>query len=265
MSTAKGPWPGRFVWHDLMTTDDQKALAFYTGLFDYRIESRPMTGCVYHMIHLAPGPMGGIMLEKGIPQSNWLPHIAVANVDATAAKIPQLGGKIFLPPTDIPDTGRFAIVIDPYGAYFSIYQALPQSPGFDPEAMVPGRICWNELMTSDPIGAQKFYGAVFGWTDQTMPMGDGATYHIQKLGEAQAAGIMKHPQPGAPSCWIAYFFVEDLARATERAKQLGATVMMANQPIPGIGAFSFLADPTGAMLSLFQPAMPGSAPDDCGA
>lgn len=262
MTTSQGPWPGKFVWHDLMTTDGAKAVAFYQALFGWQIESRPMPGCVYHMIHLPPGPMGGIMQEK-VPVSNWLPYLAVTDVDATFAKIKQLGGKAIVPPTDIPQTGRFAVVVDPFGGHFAIYKGNPGTHGLDPSAMVEGRICWNELMTTDLAGAQTFYSAVFGWQPQPMPMGDGGTYHLQMLGGSQTAGLMKHPQPGAPSLWASYFFVMDLKHATIRAKELGATAMMENTPIPGIGAFSALLDPTGAFFALFEPVMPGAGGADC--
>jgi predicted enzyme related to lactoylglutathione lyase len=80
------------------------------------------------------------------------------------------------------------------------------------------------------------------------------------LGDKQAGGIMKHPMPGMPSCWVIYFLVEDLAASTAKAKQLGATAMMELVPIPEIGHFSMLTDPVGAMFALFQ-ALPGS---NCG-
>jgi uncharacterized protein len=260
MSTPKGPWPGRFVWHDLMTTDAGKAQAFYQSMFGWRIDERPMPGCVYRMISAGPGPMGGIVEEKSIPMSHWMPYVAVDDVDATAQKIISRGGSVCVPPTDMPGTGRFAVVGDPQGAFFSIYKGLPASPGFDPELAVPGRICWNELLTTDADKARSFYSAVFGWTDEPKDMGPMGTYHVQKLGDKQVGGLMKNPQNGAPSTWLAYFFVEDLAAATQKAQQLGATVLMANQPIEGIGGFSLVADPVGAVIALFWP-LPGSQPN----
>ena len=69
---------------------------------------------------------------------------------------------------------------------------------------------------------------------------------------------MQNPMPpGTPSCWVVYFFAPDLACSTEKAKKLGATAMMENVPIPRVGSFSMLMDPTGAMFALFEP-LPGS-------
>jgi len=250
--TDQGPWPGRFVWHDLMTTDAEKSKAFYTALFDWQVEARPMQGFTYYMIQVGPGPVGGIVEEKNIPMSHWMPYVAVDDVDAAAEKIKQHGGSVCVPPTDIPQTGRFAVVGDPLGAYFSIYKGNPESPGFDPDLPVPGRICWNEVLTTDDQKAQAFYSAVFGWQDDPKDMGPMGTYHCQMLGDKQVGGLMKNPMNGAPSCWLVYFLVEDLAAATVKAKELGANAMMENTPIPDVGAFSMLADPVGAVFALFE-------------
>ncbi|MFN3242525.1 MAG: VOC family protein [Planctomycetota bacterium] len=248
---SQGPWPGRFVWHDLMTTDAAKSKVFYVSLFGWNVEDRPMQGFTYHMINAGPGPVGGIIEEKAIPMSHWMPYVAVEDVDAAAEKCKELGGSVCVPPTDIPQTGRFAVVGDPQGAFFSIYKGNEESHGFDPDLPVPGRICWNEVLTSDDAAAQTFYTDMFGWQDDPKDMGPMGTYHCQMIGGKQTGGIMKNPQPGAPSAWLVYFLVEDLTASTAKAKELGANVMMENQPIPEVGAFSLLADPVGAVFALF--------------
>ena len=257
--TASGPWPGRFVWHDLMTTDAVKAQQFYCSMFDWQIQEVPMQGFTYRMIMAGPGPIGGIVEEKNLPMPHWMPYVAVGDVDQAAAKVQQLEGSVCVPPTDIPGTGRFAVVGDPQGAYLSLYKGLPEAAGFDPDLPVPGRICWNELLTSDDQAAQRFYSAMFGWRDEPKDMGPMGTYHVQMLGDKQAGGMMKNPQNGAPSCWLAYFFTMDLAGSTQKAKQLGARSMMENTPIPGVGSFSLLLDPVGAAFALFQPDMSAGA------
>jgi predicted enzyme related to lactoylglutathione lyase len=181
-----------------------------------------------------------------------MPYIAVADVDASAKKCTSLGGSIGVPPTDIPKVGRFAVVRDPQRASFSLFKGMPESPGFDPDLPVPGRVCWNELLTTDDKAAQKFYSAMFGWKEQTKDMGQIGTYHIQVLGDKHAGGIMKNPQNGAPSAWLSYFLVDDLAKATTRAKKLTAKALLENTPIPEIGSFSMLTDPVGATFALFQ-------------
>ena len=252
MTASQGPWPGRFVWHDLMTTDAAKSQAFYTALFGWQIKEAPMPGLTYRMIVAGPGPIGGIVEEKTIPPSHWMPYAAVDNVDAAAAQVRSLGGSVCVPPSDIPETGRFAVVGDPQGAYLSLYTGLPTSLGFDPDLPVPGRVCWNELLTSDAAAAQRFYSGLFGWRDEPKDIGPMGTYHVQLLGDKQAGGIMKNPHHGSPSAWLAYFFVEDLKAATAKAKQAGATALLEDQPIPQVGSFALLADPVGAVFALFE-------------
>ncbi|MGE3174679.1 MAG: VOC family protein [Planctomycetota bacterium] len=250
---AAGPWPGRFVWHDLMTTDAAKSQAFYCGLFDWRIDERPMQGFTYRMIQAGPGPIGGIVHEPSIPKSHWMPYLAVDDVDRAAARIQELGGSVCVPPTDIPQTGRFAVVGDPQGGFFSIYRGNAESPGADPDQPVPGRVCWNELWTGDDAGALKFYAAMFGWQDESKDIGEMGTYHVQKLGGKEAGGIMRNPQPGTPTCWCPYFLAPDLDGSTARVKELGGTVLMGRTEIPDVGWFSLAMDPVGAVFCLFAP------------
>lgn len=110
-----------------------------------------------------------------------------------------------------------------------------------------------ELNTTDVSKAKTFYGALFSWTLEDVPM-PGGSYTMIKVGEGTGGGIMKHPVPGAPSAWLAYVLVDDVAAATKKAKSLGANIMKDATEIMGVGTFSVLIDPTGAALALWQPA-----------
>ena len=131
-------------------------------------------------------------------QPDDAPREPPADVDATANKIQTLGGSVCVPPTDIPQTGRFAVVGDPQGAFFSLFKGLPESPGFDPDLPVPGRICWNELLTNDDEAAVRFYGTLFGWRGEPKDIGEMGTYHVQALRGKEDAGIMKNTENGMP-------------------------------------------------------------------
>ena len=109
-----------------------------------------------------------------------------------------------------------------------------------------------ELNTTDVSKAKSFYGSLFNWTLEDVPMPVG-TYTMIKVGEGTGGGIMKHPVPGAPSAWLAYVHVDDVVASTAKAKSLGANIMRDATEIPGVGSFSILIDPTGAALALFQP------------
>ncbi len=252
MTATPGPWNGRFVWHDLMTTDARRAQDYYVKLFGWHIESMPMGGFEYRMIVAGPGPIGGIVEERGIPTSHWMAYVAVPDVDGAAQRCTELGGSVCVPPTDIPNVGRFAVVGDPLGAYFTLFKGLPDSPGFDPDLPVAGRVCWNELLTSDPPKAQAFYSALLGWREDPKDMGPMGTYRVQMLSGTQAAGMMKNPMNGAPDAWLVYFAVDDLKSATRQAVELGGQACVECLPIPGVGAFSMFTDPVGAVFALFQ-------------
>jgi predicted enzyme related to lactoylglutathione lyase len=109
-----------------------------------------------------------------------------------------------------------------------------------------------ELNTTDLDKAKAFYGNLFAWTLDDIPMGDGSIYTLIKVGENSAGGMLKHPMPGAPSLWIPYVLVDDVAAETERAKSLGATIIREKTEVPGMGWFSIFLDPTGACLALWE-------------
>lgn len=109
-----------------------------------------------------------------------------------------------------------------------------------------------ELNTTDIKKAKEFYGKLFSWKLEDVPMGDGF-YTMINVDKGTGGGMMKHPVPGAPSSWLAYVEVDDIAAATKKAKNLGATVMKEVTEVMGVGWFSVIIDPTGAALALWKP------------
>jgi len=108
-----------------------------------------------------------------------------------------------------------------------------------------------ELATTDVAKAKDFYGKLFSWKMEEMPMPEG-TYTLINVGEGTGGGMMKQMMPGAPSMWMAYVNVDDLKAATQQAKSLGANVMKDVTEVKDMGWFSIITDPTGAMLGLWQ-------------
>jgi predicted enzyme related to lactoylglutathione lyase len=109
-----------------------------------------------------------------------------------------------------------------------------------------------ELNTTDVNKAKAFYGKLFDWKLEDVPM-PGGSYTMIKVGEGTGGGLMKHPVPGAPSAWLAYVLVDDIAAATKKAKSLGATVMKDVTEVMGAGWLSIIIDPTGAALGFWKP------------
>jgi predicted enzyme related to lactoylglutathione lyase len=112
-----------------------------------------------------------------------------------------------------------------------------------------------ELNTTDVSKAKAFYGKLFDWKLEDVPMGP-MTYTMIGVGQGTGGGMVQHPVPGAPSGWLAYVMVDDIAAATEKAKSLGATVMQDVTEVADMGWLSVIIDPTGAALGLWKAKMP---------
>jgi hypothetical protein len=108
-----------------------------------------------------------------------------------------------------------------------------------------------ELNTTDVPAAKAFYGKLFDWKLEDVPMASG-TYTLIQVGEGTGGGLMKHPVPGAPSQWLAYVLVDDIQAATQKARSLGANVMQDVTEVMGMGWLSIIVDPTGAALGLWK-------------
>jgi uncharacterized protein len=250
--------PGTFCWFELSTSDQNAAKAFYASLFGWLPNDMPMgPGDFYTMFKLdgrdaaAACTLQPEMKAHGVPP-HWAIYIAVDSVDDTAAKASAAGGKVVAGPMDVFDFGRMAVVVDPTGATFCIWQAIRHTG--TTISSVPGTVCWADLATRDVAAAQKFYAAVFGW--QISPgENDSSGYLHIKNGETFIGGIppAEFLNPNVPPHWMLYFYVTDTAASTEKARQLGATVFMGPMEIPKVGNMSVVADPQGATLALFTP------------
>ena len=183
--------PGSFCWAELQTTDAAGAKKFYSELMDWKTTDDEIPGGgTYTMIAKDDGNVGGLyelneqMRSQGVP-SSWMPYVAVADASAAAKKAGELGGKVLMDAFDVMDVGRMAVLQDPSGACFSIWQAK-RHHGASHTDKRPGTICWNELATRDLDAASAFYSALFGWERkiQDVPM----PYTIFLHGETQRAG-----------------------------------------------------------------------------
>ncbi|MGR9035723.1 MAG: VOC family protein [Gammaproteobacteria bacterium] len=125
---------GAFSWCELLTTDVPGAKDFYGKLFDWTLDPAPMPNTHYTLVKYGGEQMGmgGIMAipptAEGMRPS-WGVYVTVDDVDATARLAEELGGKICLPPQDIPEVGRFCVLQDPQGAVINIITFLNMEPG----------------------------------------------------------------------------------------------------------------------------------------
>jgi hypothetical protein len=257
MASIETHAPGSFCWIELATTDQAAAKNFYTSLFDWTVNDFPMgPGQSYSMFFLEGRNAGAAYTidpqqMKGVPP-NWLLYVAVDNADESAAKATAAGGKIVAGPFDVMEFGRMAVIADPTGAHFAIWQPKTHK-GFG-VAGVPGTLCWADLSTADPAAAKPFYEAVFGWQIAPGEHDSSGYLHI-KNGEQFIGGIppAQHRNPNAPPHWLGYFLVTDADASTAKAKELGAQVYFGPMTMENVGRWSVIADPQGAISALFQP------------
>jgi len=249
-----------------MTTDTAAAESFYKKVVGWTSVPFAPDGS-YNVFNNAAGAgVGGVMKlpdaakQMGAPP-HWLMYVGTPSVDGTALRIAQLGGKVLKQPADIPDTGRFAVVQDPFGATFGIFQPPPNRPGRSGPAGL-GDFSWFELYTPNPEGAWKFYETLFGW-EKTSAMDMGAMGVYQMFGRGGGipnGGIMK-PPPGAPAAWMPYALVKDAKAAAATATANGAKIVNGPMEVPGGDWIAQGMDPQGAMFSVhsLKPAAPTSA------
>ncbi len=117
---------------------------------------------------------------------------------------------------------------------------------------MPNPFVHVELNTTDLDKAKNFYGKLFDWKLEDVPMGDMGTYTTIGVGGGTGGGMMKHPMPGQPSFWLSYVDVADIKAATAKAKSLGANIIRDVTPVAEMGWLSIIMDPTGAVLGLWQ-------------
>jgi uncharacterized protein len=248
---------GQFVWYEDVTKDPREAISFYSEVVGWKTE--PFQGSEYMMWVSSQGPLGGVMkppdeaAKAGAP-ANWLAHVQVEDVDATAARAKKLGGQIYKEPTDIPTVGRFAVIADPQGAAISIFKPTGEMTLHD--ITKEGEFCWNELSTSDSAAAFKFYSELFGWQIlEEMDMGPMGTYRVFGVGDKRLGGMMTAPKDAPmPPMWLYYTETGDLDAALERARRKGAKVLNGPMDVPGGGRIAQLLDPQGAPFALHQSA-----------
>ena len=123
MSEQKAPAPGTFCWNELATKDLAAAKKFYTELLGWKVHESKAAGMAYDEIEAGGQRIGGLYQmteEMGDAPSHWMAYVTVEDVDESARRVWELGGKVCVPPTDIPNVGRFCVITDPTGASLSL-------------------------------------------------------------------------------------------------------------------------------------------------
>ncbi len=241
-------------WVDLGSPDLAKAKVFYGGLFGWECPDGPPEAGGYSVCLLNGKTVAGLgpQMNPDFPPV-WMTYVNVDDADATVAKASAGGGTIFAPPMDVLDVGRMAILADPLGAVFGLWQ--PKSHMGAQVVNEPGSLCWNELITTDLDASKAFYKAVFGWDaeDQGPPGGPPAYTEWKIAGRSVGGMMLKHGDMPAemPPNWGVYFAVADTDATVAKAEQLGGAVFMGPTDIEP-GRFAVLADDQGVVFNVLK-------------
>jgi predicted enzyme related to lactoylglutathione lyase len=244
--------PGTFSWCDLTTADQDGAKAFYCELFGWTAEDMPVgDGVVYSMMLrdgkrvAAISPQPERQRDAGAP-TMWNSYISVTDADAIVERAKELGGAAHAPAFDVMDAGRLAVLQDPEGAFFMVWQA-GQVHGAE-LVTDTGALVWNELATADLDAATAFYGELFGWTFNPFE-GSPAPYSVI-VNAGRSNGGIAQPETAVPPCWLPYFGVADLDAALATVERLGGRTHLGPMELP-MARVALAVDPQGAAFWLY--------------
>ncbi|WP_285113435.1 VOC family protein [Leifsonia sp. fls2-241-R2A-40a] len=241
---------GTPVWIDLQSADQPAAATYYRSLFGWDVGP-------------ALAETGGFSLAsaRGVPVTAlgplpfedaptvWTVYFSVDDLEATAAAVTSAGGSVLLEPGEPVPGIRLAIVADPAGAVFGLWQRREHGdPWLRDE---PGAVDWLELVAEDPASTFPFYESVLGVGISEMRVGD-EPYGLFDVGETSVAGAYRSDGT-EPAHWLVYFNVADLDAAVVRATELGGTLRTEPQSAPGVGRWAEILDPQGAGFALLEP------------
>ncbi len=243
--------PGAFSWAELLSNDTGGARAFYTGLFDWSHEDRPIgEDGTYTMFSIEGRHVGALHAgqQEGMPPV-WNSYVTVEDADASSERAKGLGATALAGPFDVLEAGRMSVIQDPQGAVFSIWQPRDH-PG---AALVnaAGALTLNQLNTSDPDAAGSFYAGLFGWEVRQEESPGPRYFGLYNDGWLNA-GMMDLPEGSpAPPHWLVYFGSDDIDASAGRVAELGGQVLVPPMPIPA-GRIAVAQDPQGAIFALFE-------------
>ncbi|MGH8549037.1 MAG: VOC family protein [Methylococcales bacterium] len=249
---------GKFVWHDLLTTDVAAAKRFYGGLFDWTFEAGEDPD--YTVIFNHSRPIGGIVSLQSPDhegrKGRWLASLSVKDVDQATEFVRTSGGLIHEQPQTIPERGRLAIVSDPQDAQLVLLHAESGDPPDRPLAM--NEWLWDELWIREKSAAIEFYSLLAGFTHELVQEQSGRGYDVLKTGIYPRAGIASIAVDHVHSMWVPYIRVSDPGLMVEKVEQLGGRVILAPSADFENATVAIAADPDGGVFAMQRWAgMPG--------
>ena len=245
---------GTFSWADVSTTDQEAAKTFYSGLFGWQAEDLPVDeNTSYSMMRLdgkdvaAISPQQQQQRDAGVPPM-WNSYVTVDSADAAADKAGQLGATVHAGPFDVMEAGRMAVIQDPQGAFFMVWE--PRQNIGAGLVNAPGALAWNELASPDVDASAAFYGDLFGWTTDTFEESP-QRYEIIKNQGRSNGGIRELGDQPAPPHWLVYFGIDNIDSGLSKVEELGGSKMIGPMDI-GIAKIGVVQDPQGAAFAIYD-------------
>jgi len=243
---------GAPCWIELFTTDPDRAEMFYGDLFGWRAEHLGDDFGGYRIFHGADGaPVAGCMgndPSQGMP-SSWSIYLCTPDIDETARRATEAGGRLVFGPNPVGEMGRMAVLVDSAGATVCAWQPTSfDTPGIRPGVL--GTPAWYETLSRDYAASVDFYTRVFEWDAHTMSDTDEFRYTTHGRDDAAVAGIMDAAEilpDGTPSLWQVYIQVADADATVARAAELGGAVVREPRDTP-YGRVAAVSDPSGAVI-----------------
>lgn len=253
MTIRTKAWPsGVPCWADLSANDPVAAAAFYDAVLGWSPVDSSFNADGYLIRGIDGHPAAGIG-TFGSP--GWILTMAADDVDATVALTTAAGGSVLGGPTDVSTAGRVAVLADPTGAPFAVWQARDHIGASWVNG--PGGISWEDLRSPDPVASREFFAAVFGWKfDLLFNSGDGDYGTVSNPDAPHPVGGIG-PLWGSPAGWLVYFGVVDVDVAVTAVLAGGGSVVSEAHDSP-YGRMAQVADPEGAVFAVFTP--PADAP-----
>jgi predicted enzyme related to lactoylglutathione lyase len=263
-------------WIDTSHPDPQAALDFYRGLFGWEFDDAMPEGTDGHYFigRIRGGDVAAISAapEGAPPMAVWNTYIWVESADDAAEAARAAGGRVMMEPFDVMDAGRMAVLADPEGAVFCVWQAKEHKGS--KVVNEHGSLNFNGLATRDPDAAKAFYGQVFGWRTLALPAGEmwtlpGYGDHLEESSPGLREQMAQMGAPDGfidvvaaltpiadddtdtPAHWSVTFAVDDADATAAKAAELGGTVLAGPVDAPWT-KMAVIRDPQGATFVASQ-------------
>ncbi len=263
MTTRSTPFPpGTPCWVDLFTSDPERSRSFYAAVLGWEFADQGEAYGGYTLATSRGANVAGLMRNTGDSGSpdTWSTYLATADAEASVARAREAGATVLAPPLEVGTLGTMAVLVDPAGAVFGVWQA-GEHTGFGRHAE-PGSVVWSETHSKSFGASRDFYAHVFGWDYEVTSDQDDFRYLTAKVDGVEVAGLMDSARilPDAvPSHWAVYLGVDGVDAAQAVAEDHGATVLVGAQDTP-FGRIADLLDPTGAPFKLHSSSLVNPPP-----